>query len=213
MKFSISKLLFSSVLIGLGLGWFTQQRRAGELQIEVDRLRTQLGPDDFAYKYHSNPNRSLFGKDPLASVDRQTGDLYKALIAQPKAWSSGLNQYLGIDRIREEFDPSITMTVWWNGEVKDSDGNRFFVYLADRKRERHTKNAPRLHSSYSAYIVTDTANTLVHWNGCEIDALLVTETELLSDSFPAGLKYREWARHNGDSSIEIRKLTKTGIVR
>ncbi len=212
MKFSISDLLFAFLLVGVGVGWFVEHRRAVELQTEIDRLETHFGPDYFAYRYHPNPDRSMFAKDPLAEVDRKTRTLFKALVTQPTAWSNGLNQYLGLDRIREDLDPELTMTVWWHDEVKDAEGDRFFVYLADRERGPNTKSADRLHSSFSAYIVTDAKNTLVHWNGCEIDRLLVTEIELSGDTFPAGLKYREQSRHNGDSSMEVRQLTKSGIT-
>ncbi|WP_144969654.1 LapA family protein [Bremerella volcania] len=212
MKFSLSNVLFAFLLVGFGIGWLVERRRAVELQNEIDRLETHLKPDSFAYRYHPNPERSCFAIDPLAEVDRKTGNLFKALATQPAAWSNGLNQYLGLDRIREDLDPKLTMTVWWHGEVKDAEGNRFFVYLADREREPNTKCLHRLHSSFSAYIVTDDKNTLLHWNGCEIDRLLVTEIELVGDTFPAGLKYREQSRHNGDSSIEVRHLTKSGIT-
>lgn len=212
MKFSTSKLLFAVFLVALGFGWLVEHRRAVELEIEVDRLKNHLGPDSFAYRYHPNPELSNFAKDALADVDATTSELYRALASQPAAWSNGLNQYLGLDRIREDLDPQITMTVWWHGEVKDAEGNRFFVYLADRKRPPETRTLRRLHASYSAYIVTDAKNTLVHWNGCEIDRLLVTEVALSGETFPAGLRYREQSRLNGDSSMEVRYLTKTGIT-
>ncbi len=211
MKFSTSNVLLAFLAIGLGLAWFVEHRKADELQARLDRLQSHLGPDYFAYAYHPNPDLSMLPSDPLGAVDSQTNDLYKALVTQPLAWNNGLNQYLGIDRIRGNLEPEITMTVWWHGEVKDSEGNTFLVYLADRQRSQ-PKSADRLHGSFSAYIVTDLKNILVHWNGCEIDSSLVTEIELLSDTFPAGLKYREQSRHNGDSSLEYRELTKSGIT-
>lgn len=211
MKFLTSNVLLAFLAIGFGIGWFVEHRRGVDLQTEVVRLENHLGPDYFAYWYHPNPDQSRFARDPLSEVDRITGTLFKALATQPTAWSNGLNQYLGLDRIRGELDPKLTMTVWWHDEVKDAEGNRFFVYLADRERGSNAKSADRLHSSFSAYIVTDAKNALLHWNGCEIDKLLVTEIKLTGDTFPARLKYREQSRHNGDSSIEVRYLTKSGI--
>lgn len=211
MKFSISNVLLAVLLVALGLGWFIEHRRAGELQTEIDRLNSHLGPDYFVYRYHPIPDLSGFSKDPLAGVDSETRDLYKALVMQPEAWSSGLNQYLGIDRIRTEVEPKVTMTVWWRGSVKDAEGKNFFVHLADRARGPNTKSADRLHHYFSAYIVTDDTNKLLHWNACEIDRMLVTEVELSRDTFPAELKYRQQSRFNGDSGIEYRNLTKSGI--
>lgn len=212
MKFSIYHLLFAFILIGLGLAWFFEHRRTVELQAEVDRLKSHLGPDYFAYAYHPNPDLSTLPHDPLAKVDKKTSTLYKALITQPEAWSNGLNQYLGIDRIRDTLEPEVTMKVWWRGELKDAAGKRFFVYLADRKRSQ-AKSANRVHGYFSAYIVTDANNSLVHWNGCDIDSSLVNEIEFSGDTFPGALKYREQSRHNGDTSIEVRQLTKSGITK
>ena len=183
MKFSIFKMLFSVILIGFGLGWFIEHRRARELQTEVDRLNVHLGPDYFVYRYHPNPDLNGFETDPLAEIDSPTCDLYKALIMQPEAWNSGLNQYLGIDRIRTDLEPKITMTVWWHSEVMDAEGNRFFVYLADRERGPNTKSAQRLHFSFSAYIVNDVRNTLVHWDAGGIYSLLVSQDELSGSRF------------------------------
>lgn len=209
MKYSIFTALFVLLLIGLGLGWFSEFYRARQLQAEIDLLKTKAQPDYFAHAYHPNTDLSMFVKDPLAEADSETSKLYRALVTQPEAWNNGLIQYLGVDRIRDDFEPKITMTVWWHGEVLDAQGNEFLLYLADRKCE--TKSPPKLHSSFSAYIVTDAQHKLVHWSGCDIDRLLVSEIESSGGAFPAGLKYREESRHNGDSSIEVRMLTKSGI--
>ena len=206
MKFSIANLLFAILSVALGIAWFCEHRRAGEFQAEIVQLNSHLGPDYFAYAYHPNPDLSMFPIDPFTEVDSHTSNLFKALVIQSDAWRSGLNQYLGIDRIRSNLEPKITMTVWWHGEIMDTDGNKCLVYLADRERS-HPKSADRLHGAFSAYIVTDSNNTLIHWSGSDIDKSLVTEIEFAGETFPAGLKYREQSRHNGDSSIEFRKLT------
>jgi hypothetical protein len=212
MKVSLGIVLFACLFIGLVFAWFCEHRRVGELQSEIEQLNFRLEPEYFAYAYHPNPDRSMFPNDPLSEADSQTGTLYKALVTQPDAWSTGLIQYLGIDRIRNSLEPDITMTVWWHGEIKDSEGNTFFAYLADRERT-HAKSADRLHDSFSAYVVTDSSRTLTHWSGSKIDKSLVTDFELVDATFPAGVTFREESRHNGDSSIERRTLTKSGIIK
>ncbi len=212
MKLSIANILFAICSVAIAIAWFCEHRRAGALQAEIVQLNSHWGPDYFAYAYHPNPDLSMFPNDPLTAVDSNTSNLFKALVMQSDAWSGGLNQYLGIDRIRSNLKPKITMTVWWHGEVMDADGNKCLVYLADRERSQ-AKSAARLHGAFSAYIVTDVNNSLLHWSGSDIDKSLVTEIEFSGETFPAELKYREESRHNSDSSIEVRKLSKSGIVK
>lgn len=210
MKFSITNILIVLLLFGLGMAWYMERYRVAKLEVEISRLKTTVAPDFFVSAYHPNPDQSGFPNDPFAEADATTRDLYKALVMQPLAWNSGLSQYLGIDRIQDGFREDVTMSVWWHGKAMDAEGKLFLLYFADRKRSK-TSIPSHLHNSFSAYIVTDANNRLVHWNGCGVNRSLATELEMEGETFPARLKYREQSWHNSDSSIEYRTLTKTGI--
>lgn len=183
-----------------------ERRRASALQTEVERLKSHLGPDFFQRLYNINPDKSGLPVDPLQSVDKDTRELFQALSLQSAAWSTGLVQYLALDRVRLDVEPTITMRVWWKGELADEDGNHYFVYLADRERNFATPFA-------SAYIVTDLNHQLVSWHGTDIDGPKVLSTELVGQVFPATLKYVEGSRHNGDAGHFSRVLTRTKLTR
>lgn len=191
-------------LLAVAFGWWSERNRAGELQLEIDRLNQHLGPDYFAHMYHVDPERSAMLTDPLDSVDKQTKELYQSLLRQSDAWTTGLVQYLGLDRVRGDLDPMITRQVWWRGELSDDDGKRFYVYLADRERQFATLYA-------SAFIVTDAENNLVAWHGTDIDGPKVLSIEMTGETFPAKIKYIEGSRQNGDAGHFTGVITKTSL--
>lgn len=158
--------------VAMTIGWLRERATSNELRAEVQRLKNHLGPDYFWQMYHADPDRSAFANDPLDSVNTQTKELFHALLQQPEVWKNGLVYYLGLERVRETLDPEITMQVWWRGESADSDGNRHYVYLADRERSSHSPFA-------SAFIVTDMKHQVIAWQGTDIDGPKVSHIELL----------------------------------
>lgn len=169
--FSIAQIAGATSLAALALAWSLDHR--------------QLSGELAHFRNHSTQpwlRETLRAHIDSLDFDERSIPLYQALLNQDESFHSGLISYLGLDQYRGKFDPYVQRSVWWHQVVKVDKDRHYHCYFADRHRRV-------LSLDCSAYIVTDQAHKLVHWQGTRLDSYWVADVKTKDEQFPLSVYY------------------------